>query len=145
MSEWFLPKDAARIKAARIQKAALALEKGVKAEAEKASDVITVKYGAIGDAETPACVLQSLGKLYLEKHLQLRRPVGSTNFFAEQTEKYRQELANFEGRLTNFSREEGVQLPMFCARIWRSKLRHPWLHCIKRKNKWQLMKSESRR
>ena len=111
MSEWFLPKDAARIKAARIQKAALALEKGVKAEAEKASDVITVKYGAIGDAETPACVLQSLGKLYLEKHLQLRRPVGSTNFFAEQTEKYRQELANVEGRLTNFSREEGVAAP----------------------------------
>src|SRR5208282_1278067 len=106
-----LPKDPARFKAARIQKAALALEKGIKAEAEKASDVITVKYGAIGNAETPACVLQNLGKLYLEKHLQLRRPVGSTNFFAEQTEKYRQDLANVETQLTNFSRDEGVAAP----------------------------------
>jgi uncharacterized protein involved in exopolysaccharide biosynthesis len=111
LSDVLLPRDPARIKAARIQKAALALEKGVKAEAERASDVITVKYGAIGDAETPACVLQNLGKLYLEKHLQLRRPVGSTNFFAEQTEKYRQELADVEGQLTNFSRDEGVAAP----------------------------------
>ena len=111
MSDVLLPKDPARLKAARIQKAAIALEKGIKAEAEKASDVITVKYGALGNAETPACVLQNLGKLYLEKHLQLRRPVGSTNFFAEQTEKYRQDLAHVEGQLTNFSRDEGVAAP----------------------------------
>lgn len=111
VSEMFLAKDPARIRSARIQKAALALEKGIKVEAEKASDVITVKYGAVGAAETPACVLQGLGKLYLEKHLLLRRPAGSTNFFAEQTEKYRKELTNVEGRLTRFSLSEGVAAP----------------------------------
>jgi uncharacterized protein involved in exopolysaccharide biosynthesis len=110
-AELFLPKDPARIKAARIQTAARALEKGVKVEAEKASDVITVRYGSIGDPQRPACVLQNLGKVYLEKHLQLRRPVGSTTFFADQTEKYREELANVEGRLRNFSRDEGFAAP----------------------------------
>jgi len=56
-------------------------------------------------------VLQNIGKLYLDKHLQLRRPTGSTNFFAQQTEMYRQELARVETRLASFSREEGVAAP----------------------------------
>jgi uncharacterized protein involved in exopolysaccharide biosynthesis len=107
----FLPNDPSRVKAARIQNAANKLEKGVKAEAEKVSDVITVKYGALGDPQTPACVLQNIGKLYLDKHLQMRRSTDSTNFFAEQTEKYRQELAGVEARLTGFSRAEGVAAP----------------------------------
>jgi uncharacterized protein involved in exopolysaccharide biosynthesis len=110
-SELLLPKDPARVKAARIEKAAHALEKGVKAEAEKVSDVINVKYGAIGSPETPACVLQNLGKLYVDKHLELRRPGGSSNFFAEQTDKYSQQLAQVEQKLANFSRDEGVTAP----------------------------------
>jgi uncharacterized protein involved in exopolysaccharide biosynthesis len=110
-SELLLPKDPARVKAARIEKAAHALEKGVKAEAEKVSDVINVKYGAIGQPETPACVLQNLGKLYVDKHLELRRPGGSSNFFAEQTDKYSQQLAQVEQKLANFSKDEGVTAP----------------------------------
>jgi uncharacterized protein involved in exopolysaccharide biosynthesis len=110
-SELLLPKDPARVKAARIEKAAHALEKGVKAEAEKVSDVINVKYGAIGSPETPACVLQNLGKLYVDKHLELRRPGGSSNFFAEQTDKYSQQLAQVEQKLANFSKDEGVTAP----------------------------------
>jgi uncharacterized protein involved in exopolysaccharide biosynthesis len=110
-SELLLPADPERIKAARIENATIGLGKGVKVEAEKISDVINVKYGAVGDPRTPACVLQNLGKLYLEKHLLLRRPAGSSTFFAEETEKYRQELADTEGRLANFSRDEGVAAP----------------------------------
>lgn len=110
-SELLLPKDPERIKAARIQSAAIQLQKGVKVEAEKVSNVINVKYGAMGDPKIPACVLQNIGKFYLEKHLLLRRPTGSTNFFAEQTEKYRLELADVETRLAGFSREEGIAAP----------------------------------
>lgn len=110
-SEVWLPNDPDRIKAARIQSAAISLGKGVKVEVEKVSDVITVKYGAIGDPKIPACVLQNIGKLYLDKHLQLRRPMGSSNFFAQQTEMYRQELAGVEARLAGFSRWEGVAAP----------------------------------
>jgi uncharacterized protein involved in exopolysaccharide biosynthesis len=111
LSDLFLPRDPARRQAAKLEKAALSVGKAVKAEAEKGSDVINVKFGSIGNPETPACVLQNLGKLYLQKRLQLRRPVGASTFFAEQTEKYNNDLAEVETRLANFSHEQGVAAP----------------------------------
>jgi succinoglycan biosynthesis transport protein ExoP len=110
-SNLLLPRDPARRKAALIEKAANSLGKGLKVEGEKASDVIDVKFAATGDPETPACVLQTLSKLYLDKHLQLRRPVGSMDFFAEQTDKYRRDLQEAETLLTSFTRDEGVAAP----------------------------------
>ncbi|MGC2530362.1 MAG: Wzz/FepE/Etk N-terminal domain-containing protein [Candidatus Acidiferrum sp.] len=110
-SELLLPSDPQRIKAARIQKAAQSLDKGIKADAEKVSDVIDVRYGAIGDPETPACVLQNLGKLYVEKHLELKRPGGSSTFFAEETARYKQELSDVDQKLADFARTEGVADP----------------------------------
>jgi uncharacterized protein involved in exopolysaccharide biosynthesis len=110
-SEILLPNDPERVKAARIESAAYKLSKGVKAEAEKISEVITVKYGAIGDPALPACVLKNIGKLYVEKHLLLKRPEGSSNFFAEQTERYHKQLADIENQLTQFSKNEGVAAP----------------------------------
>ncbi len=70
----FLPSDPAKRKAAKVELAARKLAKKLDVEAQKTSDVIDVKYGRAGDPQTPACVLQTLGKLYLEKHLQLARP-----------------------------------------------------------------------
>jgi uncharacterized protein involved in exopolysaccharide biosynthesis len=52
-----------------------------------------------------------LGKLYLQKRLQLQRPPGSSQFFAEQTEKYGKELADTENRLVQFSHDEQVAAP----------------------------------
>jgi uncharacterized protein involved in exopolysaccharide biosynthesis len=52
-----------------------------------------------------------LSQLYLRKHLQLRRPPGTSEFFTEQTETYRKALTNDETQLTNFSHEEGVSAP----------------------------------
>ncbi len=111
VSNIFLPEDPVRRKAAEIEGAAVGVAKGLNVEAEKTSHVIDVKYGTVGNPETPACVLQNLSKLYVEKHLQLRRPVGSSEFFAEQTEKYKQELAGDESRLANFGHDEGVAAP----------------------------------
>jgi len=111
LSSFLLPNDPARRKAAAIEKAANSLGKGLKVEAEKASDVIDVKFAATGDPETPACVLQTLSKLYLDKHLQLRRPAGSMDFFAEQTDKYHHQLQEAEAQLTGFTRDEGVAAP----------------------------------
>src|SRR5215475_2871934 len=62
-SELYFPRDPERRKAAKFEKAALSLERGLKVEAAKVSDVIEVHYGAVGDPRTPACVLQNLGKL----------------------------------------------------------------------------------
>jgi uncharacterized protein involved in exopolysaccharide biosynthesis len=78
---------------------------------EKTSHVIDVMYGTVGAPETPACVLQTLGKLYLEKHVRLQRPVGTFDFFAKETEKYRQALADSENRLADFSKSAGLAAP----------------------------------
>jgi uncharacterized protein involved in exopolysaccharide biosynthesis len=47
----------------------------------------------------------------MEKHMQLRRPPGSTDFFAQETEKYKDALASAELRLTDFSRTAAVAAP----------------------------------
>jgi uncharacterized protein involved in exopolysaccharide biosynthesis len=110
-SDIFLAPDAERKKAMNVEKAATAVAGDVKVEAEKTSNVINVKYGRSGEPQAPACVLQNLSKLYLEKHLLLRRPAGSSDFFAGQAEKYHRDLENVELQLANFSRDEGVAAP----------------------------------
>jgi uncharacterized protein involved in exopolysaccharide biosynthesis len=107
----FFPTDPQRRMAMKQEAATRSLGKTIKVESAATSDVIDVKYGRVGAPETPACVLQTLGKLYLEKHLQLQRPAGSSDFFAQETDKYRQALADSEARLTEFSRAEGVAAP----------------------------------
>ena len=110
-SDIFLPSDPKRRMAIKEEGATRSLLKKIKVEAAPQSDVIDVKYGKTGDPETPACVLQTLGKLYLEKHQQLQHPAGSTDFFAQETEKYRQALADSESKLSDFSRTAGVAAP----------------------------------
>src|SRR5277367_3678366 len=107
----FLPSDKQQRMAERQEVATRSLGKKIKVEAATTSDVIDVKYGRVGEPEKPACVLQTLGKLYLEKHLQLARPVGSSDFFAQETEKYRQALAASEQKLVQFSAEQKVAAP----------------------------------
>jgi uncharacterized protein involved in exopolysaccharide biosynthesis len=107
----FLPSDPQQRRAMKEEGAARTLAKKIKVEAQTTSDVIDVTYGAVGDPVTPACVLQNLGKLYLEKHLLLRRPAGSADFFASETEKYQKALTDSEARLTEFSRKQGVAAP----------------------------------
>jgi uncharacterized protein involved in exopolysaccharide biosynthesis len=106
-----LPANADRRRAAKLEGAAIGLGKALDVEVDKNSDVIDVKYGKAGDPETPACALQTLGKLYLEKHLALRRPPGSTDFFAQEAQKYREALATSEMRLTDYSRQAGFAAP----------------------------------
>lgn len=107
----FLPSEPARRKAIKQEAAARGLAKKISVDAATNSDIIDVSYGRMGDPETPACVLQNLSKLYLQKHLQLRRPAGSSDFFADQTQKYRQALTESEKELSRFSREQGVAAP----------------------------------
>ena len=98
-------------KAAALESASKVLAGNLKVEALKTSHVIDVRYGRKGSPETPACVLQTLGKLYLEKHLRLQRPAGAFNFFAQETGKYQQALAESERRLVDFSTTEGIAAP----------------------------------
>ena len=106
-----LPQDPQTARAISREAATQGLSRRLKVDAATSSDVIDVRYGSTGDPRTPACVLQNLGCLYLEKHLHLRRPVGSTEFFAAQTEKYQNALADSERLLTDFSRQKEVGAP----------------------------------
>jgi polysaccharide biosynthesis protein PslE len=110
-SDIFLPSDPARRQIMKQEHAARRLAKKLSVEAEKTSDVIDISYGRLGEPETPACVLQNLSKLYVDKHLQLLRPVGSSDFFADETEKARKALGEAEARLTGFSQKAGVAAP----------------------------------
>ncbi len=103
--------DPKRRLAMRQEGAARGLAKKIKVEAASTSDVIDVKYGRTGEPEVPACVLQTLGKLYLEKHLLLQRPAGASDFFATETDKYHAALTEAESRLADFSHTAGVAAP----------------------------------
>ena len=107
----FPPKDPGKERAMREESAARRLGKKLKVEVQKTSDVIDVSYSKMGEPETPACVLQNLSRLYLEKHSQLQRPAGTTDFFADEARKYETALADSELRLSNFSHEQGVAAP----------------------------------
>ena len=52
LSELFYPRDPERHKAAKFEKAASSLGKGLKVEAAKVSDVIAVRYGVVGVRST---------------------------------------------------------------------------------------------
>jgi uncharacterized protein involved in exopolysaccharide biosynthesis len=98
-------------KAATLESATRALAGALKVEAQKTSRLIDVRYGSTDSPETAGCVLQTLAKLYLEKHLRLQRPAGALEFFAQETDKYQRALAESESRLVKFSKTEGVAAP----------------------------------
>lgn len=110
-SDIFLPSDPARREAMKVAKETKRLASALDVEVEKSADVIDVSYGKTGNPQTPACVLQNLSSLYLQKHLLLRRPAGTTTFFADKTDAYRKALAESEARVADFGRDEGVVAP----------------------------------
>jgi uncharacterized protein involved in exopolysaccharide biosynthesis len=98
-------------RAAALEGATKALAAALKVEAQKTSRVIDVRYGSAHSPETAACVLRSLAKLYLQKHLRLQRPAGTLDFFTRETDKYQRALAESENQLVRFSETEGVAAP----------------------------------
>jgi uncharacterized protein involved in exopolysaccharide biosynthesis len=111
LSSLFLPQDPVKRKAVEVENATSGLAKALKVDAEKSSDVIDVSFGAVGDPAMPACVLQNLSNAYIDKHLELHRPAGSTQFFADQTDKYQADLSKDEAQMIGFSRTEGLAAP----------------------------------
>src|SRR2546425_4593525 len=83
------------------------LEKKLRVEPLKKTNLIRVTYES-PDAQLAARVLSTLASLYLEKHVAVHRPAGALDFFERETQRYQEELGSAEGRLANFSREEGV-------------------------------------
>ena len=90
-----------------IAKAVRDLGKRLKVDPVRKTNIISVTF-ASSDPDLAARVLNSLGGLYLEKHLQVHRPSGEFTFFDQETEQLRRGLETAEGRLTDFTRKNGV-------------------------------------
>src|SRR5215472_1849270 len=105
------PDDQDLRKVAALEGATKALAASIKVEVQKTSRVIDVRYGSTRSPETAACVLQTLAKLYLQKHLRLQRPAGTLEFFTQETDKYKQALAQSESELVRFSKAGGTAAP----------------------------------
>ena len=98
-------------KAAALEGATKAIAASLKVDSHKSSRVINLLYGSTASPESTACVLQTLGKLYLEKHLRLQRPAGALDFFAQETDRYQRALSESESKLVRFSKTERVAAP----------------------------------
>ena len=76
----------------------------------KKTALIRVAYDA-HDPQQAAYVLQTLARLYEEKHAAVHRSPGTFSFFDQEADRYRTELAVAEARLTSFDTKEGVVAP----------------------------------
>jgi len=91
----------------QIAKKTVALQSKLSVDVPKKSNIFSVRYRA-DNPKQAALVLTTLSELYLEKHMQVHRPTGQYEFFQEQTERYRQQLAEAEKQLAEFPAKEGV-------------------------------------
>jgi uncharacterized protein involved in exopolysaccharide biosynthesis len=79
----------------------------LRVDSVKESNVIKVTY-ASHDPQLSAQVVNTLGSLYLQKHMTVNRFPGQFDFFEQQTERSRQALGDTEARLVTFARDQGT-------------------------------------
>lgn len=94
-------------KPTRVAKAVQQLRKNLHVDPPNKSSVVTVSYES-HDPQQAAQVLQALSQAYVAKHLDLHRPPGGTEFFAQQVERNRQALQDAEAKLAAFTQQQGV-------------------------------------
>jgi polysaccharide biosynthesis protein PslE len=90
-----------------IEKAIYKLEKELHITPVKKANIIEISYSS-KSPETAALVLNKLAELFLEKHLKLHRPPGTSDFFKAQAEQYQQDLRQAENRFSNFQQQKGA-------------------------------------
>jgi uncharacterized protein involved in exopolysaccharide biosynthesis len=91
----------------RMARAVQSLDNRLIVEPLKKTTLIRATYAA-RDAGLAARVLQSLAAHYQEKHAAVHRPPGTFDFFNQEADRYRAELASAEAQLTEFNAQEGV-------------------------------------
>ena len=91
----------------RVAKATRVIRKNLDIEPPNRSGIVTLHYHS-SDPRQAARVLQALTALYLERHIQVHRPAGSTEFFGQQVEQNRTELQQADARLNEFTKAYGV-------------------------------------
>ncbi len=91
----------------RMAKATRVIRKNLDIEPPNRSNIVTLRYHS-PDPHEAARVLQALTALYLERHVQVHRPAGGTEFFSHEVEQNRNALQQAETRLNEFTKAQGV-------------------------------------
>ncbi len=103
LSEYiFGPSDPAK----KMEKAVAHLQGSLKVDPVNKSNVITATYTS-SDPKQAAQVLRALGAAYMQLHKTVHTPSGQVEFFQQQTEQYKKQLADAEAQINNFSKEKG--------------------------------------
>lgn len=86
------------------------LAKGLNIEVVKKTNMIGVTYKST-DPKVAYGVMDKLSTLYMQKQLAVHRPSGSFEFFAKETDRYKEALAKSEAALAEFGSTEGAVVP----------------------------------
>jgi uncharacterized protein involved in exopolysaccharide biosynthesis len=105
----------------RIANAVVRLQKGLKIDAIRKSTLIEVTYSST-DPQQAYRVLQALDEAYLQKNLAVHHPPGEFEFFDQEAESYKKNLADAENQLKTFSEQEGGVSPQLARDITLQKL-----------------------
>jgi uncharacterized protein involved in exopolysaccharide biosynthesis len=101
---WLRPHEG---QAARVERATKRLARRLSVEAIKKTNLIAVSYDA-ADAGEAAQVLQSLARVYLDKHMEVHRPSGQLHFFDQQTGESRRQLEEAKKKMVDFTKSHDV-------------------------------------
>src|SRR5580704_7597008 len=93
-----------------IAAAALNLEKHLKVEAIRKTNMISVRYVS-RDPQMASKVLNALSEAYAEKHLEVHRASGEMKFFDQQVSEYKRSLEESKQKILQMSEENGVVSP----------------------------------
>jgi len=105
----------------RLARAADRLNKDLRIEVVKKSDLIDVGYTA-RDPQEAVRVLKSLTEAYMQKHVAVHSPPGQVEFFAQETERYKKDLSDAEAQMKQFSQQEGGVAPQISRDLTLQKL-----------------------
>jgi uncharacterized protein involved in exopolysaccharide biosynthesis len=105
----------------RIARAVARLQKELQIEPVKKSNLIAVNYAST-DPQLAMRVLKALDDAYLQKNLAVHHPQGEFQFFEQQAESYKKNLADAETQLKTFSEQEGGVSPQLARDITLQKL-----------------------
>ncbi|HTV58553.1 MAG TPA: Wzz/FepE/Etk N-terminal domain-containing protein [Verrucomicrobiae bacterium] len=93
--------------ATRMARDVQTLENRLVVDPLKKTTLIRVAYSS-RDPRQAARVLQTLATLYQEKHAAVHRPPGTFQFFDQEAQRYREELAAAESRLIEFDNQQDL-------------------------------------
>ena len=85
----------------RVERAVRTLAKKIKVETATKTNMIEVTYSS-SDPALSYGVLNTLGNLYMEKHVAVHRPPGSYQFFAQETQHYQPGAGGFRSSFASF-------------------------------------------